>query len=137
MTIFNPRASYRSQNGTEREQLTCKKLKKAANKNRYKSICEKVRTRRGKGSQNDVEIDGKIDDKSMRFRNLRFFDFCEEYNVKLLFLHDQGHQKSIQFQHLGPDAFRGRVFRSILISFWEGFGSFWGTVDVRRLTWRL
>ena len=51
---------------------------------------------RGKGSQIYAEIDVKIDDKSMRFRNLRFLDFCEEYNVKLLFSHDQGHQKSIE-----------------------------------------
>ena len=40
---------------------------------------------RGKGSDIYVEIDGKIDDKSMRFRNLRFLDFCEVYNVKLVF----------------------------------------------------
>ena len=57
---------------------------------------------RGKGSQIYAEIDVKIDDKSMRFRNLRFLDFCEEYNVKLFFLHDQGDQESIKFQLLGP-----------------------------------
>ena len=94
---------------------------------------------RGKGSQIYAEIDVKIDDKSMRFRNLRFLDFCEEYNVKLLFSHDQGHQKSIKFQLLGSlnsDVFRGRVFGSIFIIFWEGFGRFWGAVDAQRLTWR-
>ena len=53
---------------------------------------------RGKGSQIYAEIDVKIDDKSMRFRNLRFLDFCEEYNVKIVFLHDQGYQKSIKSQ---------------------------------------
>ena len=50
---------------------------------------------RGKGSQIYAEIDVKIDDKSMRFRNLRFLVFCEEYNVKIVFLHDQGCQKCI------------------------------------------
>ena len=77
---------------------------------------------RGKGSQIYAEIDVKIDDKSMRFRNLRFLVFCEAYNVKLLVSHDQGHQKSIKFQLLGSlnsDVFRGRVFGSILMSFWE------------------
>ena len=49
---------------------------------------------RGKGPQIYVEICAQIDDKSMRFRNLRFLDFCEEYNVKLLFLHVQGERKS-------------------------------------------
>ena len=31
----------------------------------------------------------------MNFQNLRFLDFCEEYNVKIVFLHDQGYQKCI------------------------------------------
>ena len=45
--------------------------------------------------QNDAKTRNKIDDKSMNFQNLRFLDFCEEYNVKIVFLHDQGYQKSI------------------------------------------
>ena len=104
-----------------------------------KVYVEKEQTMRGKGFKTYVEIDVKIDDKSMRFRNLRFLDFCEEYNVKLLFSHDQGHQKSIKFQLLGSlnsDVFRGRVFGSIFIIFWEGFGRFWGAVDAQRLAWR-
>ena len=32
----------------------------------------------------------------MKVRNLRFLVFCEEYNVKIVFLHDQGYQKSIK-----------------------------------------
>ena len=75
---------------------------------------------RGKCSQIYAEIDVKIDDKSMRFRNLRFLDFCEEYNVKLLLSHDQGHQKSIKFQLLGSlnsDVFWGRVLGSIFMIF--------------------
>ena len=32
----------------------------------------------------------------MDFRNLRFLVFCEEYNVKIVFLHDQGCQNSIE-----------------------------------------
>ena len=38
-----------------------------------------------KGSQNDA----KMDKKSMRFRNLRFFCFCREYSVKIVFLHEK------------------------------------------------
>ena len=40
--------------------------------------------------QNDAKTMSEIDDKSMKFRNLRFLVFCEEYNVKIVFLHDQG-----------------------------------------------
>ena len=46
--------------------------------------------------ENDAKTRCKIDDKSMNFRNLRFLDFCEEYNVKIIFLRDLGHQKSIK-----------------------------------------
>ena len=104
-----------------------------------KNDAEKESKMMPKGFQNDAKMDAKIDEKTMRFRNLRFLDFCEEYNVKLLFSHDQGHQKSIKFQLLGSlnsDVFRGRVFGSIFIIFWEGFGRFWGAVDAQRLTWR-
>ena len=48
--------------------------------------------------QNDAKTRSKIDDKSMNFQNLRFLDFCEEYNVKIVFSHDQGSQKSIKNQ---------------------------------------
>ena len=48
--------------------------------------------------RNDAKTRTKIDDKSMKFQNLRFLDFCEEYNVKLVFSHDQGYQKSIKNQ---------------------------------------
>ena len=51
-----------------------------------------------KCSQNDAKTMSNIDDKSMKFRNLRFLVFCEEYNVKIVFLHDQGYQKSIKSQ---------------------------------------
>ena len=46
----------------------------------------------GEGFQNDAKMDAKIIEKSMRFRNLRFLVFCKEYNVKIVFLHDQGYQ---------------------------------------------
>ena len=46
-----------------------------------------------KGSQNDAKMDAKIIEKSMRFWNLRFLVFCKEYNLKIVFLHDQGYQK--------------------------------------------
>ena len=45
--------------------------------------------------QNDAKTKSKINGKSMKFQNLRFLVFCEEYNVKIVFLHDQGYQKSI------------------------------------------
>ena len=51
-----------------------------------------------KCSQNDAKTMSKIDDKSMNFRNLIFLVFCEEYNVKIVFSHDQGSQKSIKNQ---------------------------------------
>ena len=46
--------------------------------------------------QNDAKTRSKIHDKSMNFQNLRFLDFCEEYNVKIVFSHDQGSQKPIK-----------------------------------------
>ena len=49
-----------------------------------------------KGSQNDAKMDAKIDEKTVRFRNLRFLVFYREYNVKIVFLHDQGYQNQPQ-----------------------------------------
>ena len=46
--------------------------------------------------KHDAKTKSKIDDKSMKFQNLRFLDFCEGYNVKIVFLHDQGYQKSVK-----------------------------------------
>ena len=51
-----------------------------------------------KCSQNDTKTRCKTDDESVFFLNLRFLVFCEEYNVKIVFLHDQGYQKSIKSQ---------------------------------------
>ena len=59
---------------------------------------EKVWTFMRKCSQNDAKTVSKIDDESMNFRVLRFLVFCEEYNVKIVFLHDQGYQKSVKNQ---------------------------------------
>ena len=42
------------------------------------------------------KIDAKNDGKSARFRNPRNLVFCEEYNVKMLFSHDQGCPKYIK-----------------------------------------
>ena len=47
--------------------------------------------------QNDAKMRSKINGKSMNFQNLRFLVFCEEYNVKIVFLHNQGYQQS--FKH--------------------------------------
>ena len=44
--------------------------------------------------QNDAKTRSKINDKSVNYQNLRFLVFCEEYNFKIVFLHDQGYQKS-------------------------------------------
>ena len=51
--------------------------------------------------QNDAKTTSKINDKSMKFRNLRFLVFGEEYNVNIVFLHDQGYQKSVQYLKKG------------------------------------
>ena len=50
------------------------------------------------GFQNDAKMDAKIDEKTMRFRNLRFLDFYKGSNVKIVFLHDQACQKSVKNQ---------------------------------------
>ena len=50
---------------------------------------EKVWTNIGKCFQNE---------KSMIFQTLRFLEFCEEYNVKIVFSHDQGYQKTFKIQ---------------------------------------
>ena len=63
-----------------------------------KFYVEKVWTFMRKRSQNDAKTRSRIDDKSMKFRNLRFLIFCEVYNVKIVFSHDQGSQKSIKNQ---------------------------------------
>ena len=49
-----------------------------------------------KCSQNHAKTRPKINDKSMKFWNLRFLVFSEEYNVKVVFSHDQGYQNSIE-----------------------------------------
>ena len=48
------------------------------------------------GFQNDAKMDAKIDEKTMRFRNLRFLVFYKESNVQIVFLHDQACRKSIK-----------------------------------------
>ena len=48
--------------------------------------------------QNHVKTRPKINDNSMNSWKLRFLVFCEEYNVKIVFSHDQGSQKSIKNQ---------------------------------------
>ena len=46
--------------------------------------------------QNDAKTRSKINDKSVKFWNLRFLVFSEGYNVKIVFLHDQVYQKSFE-----------------------------------------
>ena len=46
--------------------------------------------------KNDAKTRSKINDKSVNFWNLRFLVFSEEYNVKVVFSHDQGYQNSIE-----------------------------------------
>ena len=59
-------------------------------KNQSTHQCRKESTYLRKNSQNDAKTMSIIDDKSMKFLDLRFLVFCEEYNVKIVFLHDQG-----------------------------------------------
>ena len=63
-------------------------------KSMAKKVCEIMR----KCFQNDAKMRSKIHDKSMNFQTLRLLDFCEEYNVKFVFSHDQWYQKSIKNQ---------------------------------------
>ena len=57
-----------------------------------KKYCKKY----AKVSKNTSKIDAKNDGKSTRFRNPRNLVFCEGYNVKMLFSHDQGCPKYIK-----------------------------------------
>ena len=57
-------------------------------------VCEIMR----KCFQNDAKTMSKIDDKSMKFRKLRFLVFCEEYNVKIVFSHGREHPDSSRDQ---------------------------------------
>ena len=79
------------------------KSKKGVQKGIQKSMLKKVRKLVGKLSENGAKMGSKIDEKASRFRNLRFIGFCREYNVKIVFLHDQGYQKSIK-SHSNIDA---------------------------------
>ena len=45
-----------------------------------------------KPSKIDAEIDGKV----IRFRKSRFLVFCEEYNVKIVFSHDEEGRKCMK-----------------------------------------
>ena len=46
---------------------------------------EKVWTNIGRCFQNDPKTRSKINEKSMIFQSLRFLEFCEVYNVELVF----------------------------------------------------
>ena len=59
---------------------------------------DKLQTFMRKCSQNHAKTRSKINDKSMKCWNLRFLVFSEEYNVKIVFSHDQGSQKSLKNQ---------------------------------------
>ena len=56
---------------------------------------EKVWKFMRKCSQNHAKTRPKINNNSRKFWNLRFLVFCEEYNVQIVFLHDQEYQKSM------------------------------------------
>ena len=47
-------------------------------------------------SKIDQKIDAGIDEKRVPVRNPRFLVFCKEYNVKTVFSHDLGCQKSMK-----------------------------------------
>ena len=81
-------------NGVQGRPKGAKSRKKGHPKNDVNIDAEKDEKIMPKGSQNDAKMDAKIDEKSIRFPNLRFLGFCREYNVKIVFLHDQGCQKS-------------------------------------------
>ena len=58
--------------------------------NGCKRQCRIRAKRMPKSFQNDAKIDAKFCEKSIQFGNLRILGFCKEYNVKIVFLHDQG-----------------------------------------------
>ena len=68
--------------------FSTKRHQKRHTKIDVEKVCEIMRT----CSKNDAKTRSQIDGKSMKFRNLRFLVSCEEYNVKIVFLHDQGSQ---------------------------------------------
>ena len=59
---------------------------------------EKLWTFIRKWSQNDANTMSENDDKSMIFRNLRFLDFFEEYNVYFV-VQDRWYQKSLNISY--------------------------------------
>ena len=88
--------------------------------------------------KNQHKMEPKSMLKSMKnqsyFGTCGFLFFAKCITLNCFFYMIRGHQKSVELQLVGPlnsDAFRGRVFGNILISSWEGFGSFWGAVDTR------
>ena len=78
------------------EPLRCHFPLKMCSKINAKVDVEKVWTFMRKCFKNDAKTRSKINDKSVKFWNLRFFVFREEYNVKIVFLHDQGYQNSFE-----------------------------------------
>ena len=50
-----------------------------------KIYAEKVSKMYAKRVQNETKMDAKINEKTMRFRNLRFLVFYKEYNVQIIF----------------------------------------------------
>ena len=63
-----------------------------------KNDAEKETKMMPKGFQNDANTNAKIDEKTMRFRNLRCLIFYKEYIVQITFLHDQACRKSTKNQ---------------------------------------
>ena len=70
-------------------------LVKTIPRSMQKSMSQKVCKWIGIDLQNDAKTKSKSNGKSKKFWNLRFLDFCEEYNVKIAFSHDQGSQNTI------------------------------------------
>ena len=49
---------------------------------------EKVMKKHEKVIENALRIDYEINEKCVRFQNPQILEFCQEYNVKIVFAHD-------------------------------------------------
>ena len=60
-------------------------------KNQWKKHVQKVLNKRVICMEKSCKVDTEIYEKMLRFRNSQFLVFGREYNVKIVFLHDQGY----------------------------------------------
>ena len=82
-----------------------------------------------KWSKNDAKNGSKIDEKCVKFRNLRFFDFCDTSPVILRFFEVSGVPKSTQNPSNSDTYPQGVILGSPWLHF-ARFGWPWGSILV-------